>query len=129
MNLVDAAAMLAVLQYILFGTLVANARGKFGVKAPAVAGNEQFERRYRAHINTLELLVILFPSAYAAARYLPHQAVAAAVLLFVVGRFIYWRAYIADPATRSFGFTLSILPVIALALSTLAAVALGKGAA
>jgi hypothetical protein len=36
MNLVDIVAMLAVLQYLFFGGLVGQARGKYGVKAPAV---------------------------------------------------------------------------------------------
>ena len=129
MNFVDAALMLAVLQYIVFGTLVAKARETYGVKAPAITGDEQFERRYRAHANTLELLVVLVPSAYASAHYWPGWVVALAVLVFLVGRLVYWRAYITEPSTRSLGFTLSILPIIALTLSALAAVVMGKGAA
>jgi glutathione S-transferase len=129
MNLVDAALMLAVLQYIVFGTLVAKARGTYGVKAPAITGNEQFERRYRVHANTLELFVVLVPSAYASAHYWPGWVVAVAVLAYLAGRFIYWRAYIAEPSSRSLGFTLSIAPIVALALSALAAALMGKGAA
>jgi glutathione S-transferase len=129
MNLVDAALMLAVLQYIVFGTLVAKARGTYGVKAPAITGNEQFERRYRVHANTLELFVVLVPSAYASAHYWPGWVVAVAVLVYLAGRFIYWRAYIAEPSSRSLGFTLSITPIFALAISALAAALMGKGAA
>jgi glutathione S-transferase len=129
LNYVDAAAMLAVLQYVIFGTLVAKARGTYGIKAPAVSGNEHFERRYRAHMNTLELLVVLLPSAYAAAHYWPGWAVAAAVLVYLLGRVVYWRAYVTEPASRSLGFTLSIAPVLALALCALVPALLGKSAA
>jgi glutathione S-transferase len=128
MNFVDATLMLAVLQYIAFGTLVAKARGTYGVKAPAITGNEHFERRYRAHANTLELLVVLVPSSYASAHYWPGWAVAIAVLIYLAGRLIYWRTYIAEPSTRTFGFTLSIAPIVLLALSALAAALIGKSA-
>jgi hypothetical protein len=129
MNLVDAAAMLAVLQYIFFGTLVAKARGTYGIKAPAVSGNEQFERMYRVHMNTLELLVVFFPSAYAAAHYWPRWIVAITMCVYIVGRFVYWRSYVANPSSRTLGFTLSILPVMTLALCALVPALLGKSAA
>jgi hypothetical protein len=32
----------------------------------------------------------------------------------VVGRIVYARAYIADPSRRSFGFGLSMLPILVL---------------
>ena len=47
---------LALLQYIAFGMLVGKARGKYGVKAPAITGNDVFERYFRVQQNTLELL-------------------------------------------------------------------------
>ena len=71
MNWVDAVAIVAILQYLMFGSLVGQARGKFGVKAPAVSGNENFERIYRVQMNTLELLVVFLPALYASARYWP----------------------------------------------------------
>ena len=48
----------ALLQYFYFGILVGNARGKFNVAAPAITGHPVFERYYRVHQNTLEMLVI-----------------------------------------------------------------------
>lgn len=69
MNLVDAVAMLAVIQYLVFAGMVGKARGTFGVRAPAVTGDERFERVYRVQMNTLELLVALLPAMYVAARY------------------------------------------------------------
>ena len=129
MNFVDAIAMLAVLQYIMFAALVGRARGKFGVKAPAVTGNENFERVYRVQMNTLELLVAFLPALYASARYWPGSYVAAVGCIFIIGRFLYWRAYISAPSTRGLGFLLSIGPVFALVLAALVPAVLGKSAA
>jgi glutathione S-transferase len=129
MNLVDLVAMGALLQFIFFGAQVGQARGKFGVAAPAVTGHEGFERIYRVQMNTLELLVVLLPAMYAAARYWPAWAVAAAGAVYLVGRFIYWRAYVTAPASRGLGFALSIGPVITLVIATIGAIVLGKGGA
>jgi glutathione S-transferase len=46
--------LLAVAFYFLLATRVAVAHGKFGVNLPATTGNPDFERVFRAHINTLE---------------------------------------------------------------------------
>ena len=129
MNLVDIVAMLALLQYLAFGALVGQARGTYGVKAPAVTGSEPFERIYRVQMNTLELLVALLPALYAAAHYWPSSYVAGAGAVYLVGRIVYWRAYVGSPASRGLGFLLSIGPVIGLVLAALVAALLGKGAA
>ena len=125
MNAIDIVAMIAVLQYVGFCTLVGQARGRYGIKAPAVTGHEQFERLYRVQMNTLELLVVLLPVMYASARYWPAWAVAAAGALYVVGRILYWRAYVGTPSKRSLGFALSLAPIFALTLATLVAAVRG----
>ncbi len=122
MNTIHFVAMLTVLQYIFFGALVGQARGRYGVQAPAVTGNEHFERMYRVQMNTLELLVAFIPALYAAGWYWPSWAVAIGGGVFIVGRFIYWRAYVSDPARRALGFVLSIAPTIVLALAGIAGV-------
>ena len=55
--------LLAVLLYFYTGILVAKARGKFGVKAPATSGNADFERVFRVQKNTLEWMPIFLPAA------------------------------------------------------------------
>ena len=129
MNYIDIVAMAAVLQYLVFGGLVGKARGQYGVKAPAVAGNEQFERVYRVQMNTLELLVAFLPALYAASKYWPTWVVAAVGAVYLVGRVTYWRAYVSEPSTRGLGFALSIAPVFGLALAALVPALLGKGVA
>lgn len=127
MNYVDVVAMLALIQFLFFGALVGKARAQYGVKAPAVSGDEQFERVYRVQMNTLELLVPFLPALYVATRYWPAWLVAAIGAVYLVGRVIYWRAYVAAPATRGLGFALSIAPIFVLVLGALVPALLGKG--
>ena len=128
MNYVDLIAVLAIAQLIFFSVLVGRARGLYGVKAPAVTGHELFERAYRVQMNTLELMVAFLPALYIAARYWPHSWVAGAGAVFLVGRLVYWRSYIAAPASRGMGFALSMLPIMALVIASLAAILRGAAA-
>lgn len=44
---VELIAVCAVIEYLVLGTLVGRARGKYKVAAPAITGNPVFERYYR----------------------------------------------------------------------------------
>ena len=129
MQYVDIVAMLAILQYLVFGSLVGRARGKYSIKAPAITGSEAFERIYRVQMNTLELLVALLPAMYVSARYWPAEYVASLGAIYLIGRVLYWRAYVRAPQSRNVGFTLSMLPVFTLVLAGLVPAVLGKSAA
>ena len=129
MNFVDVVAMLAIIQYLFFGTRVSKARELYGVKAPAVKGDERFERVYRVQMNTLELLVAFVPAMYAATRYWPAWAVAATGVIYLAGRFVYWRAYVTEPKSRGVGFVLSIGPVLTIVIATLISATIGGRAA
>ena len=117
MHYVQIVAILAVLQYILFTVFVGRARVKYGVKAPAVIGHEMFERTWRVQMNTLEQLVAFLPALLLAAQYWPPLLMAAIGAVYLVGRMLYWRSYVRDPASRAIGFGLSILPTFALLLA------------
>jgi glutathione S-transferase len=106
--------VLALVQYVVFGMLVGWARGKYGVKAPAVTGHEVFDRYFRVHQNTLELLVVFVPAIWLFGLYVDPTWAALLGLVYVVARVLYLRGYVADPAKREVGFTLSILPVFVL---------------
>ena len=69
MEFVAIVALLALLQYLYFATLVGQARGKFGVNGPAVTGHPVFERYFRVQMNTLELLIALLPGLWLFAYY------------------------------------------------------------
>ena len=120
MHYVEIVTALVVLQYLYFIVLVGRARGRYGVKAPAVTGHEGFERAYRVQMNTLELMVALLPSMLIAARFWPAEWVAGIGAVYLVGRFIYWRAYVGNPSSRGLGFGLSMLPVLVLLLMAFA---------
>ncbi len=119
MHYVELVAILAVIQFIAFGALTGRARARAGLKAPAVTGDEGFERLYRVQMNTLEVLVVFLPALFLAARYWSPVFVAATGAVYLVGRLLYWRAYVADPARRGPGFALSMLPTLVLAIAAL----------
>jgi uncharacterized MAPEG superfamily protein len=119
MEFVAIVTALALLQYIYFAVLVGQARGKFGVNGPAVTGHPVFERYFRVQMNTLELLVAFLPGLWLFAQYVSPTWAAILGGVYIVGRFLYLRAYVADPAQRGLGFGLSMLPTLALLLGGL----------
>jgi uncharacterized MAPEG superfamily protein len=116
MTLVYIVMGLALVQFLFFGYAVGAARGRYGVKAPATTGNEHFERYFRVQMNTLELLVVLVPALPMFAWFVSARWGAALGALYLVGRSLYYYTYVRDPAKRSLGYTLSLLPVAALLL-------------
>jgi glutathione S-transferase len=119
MQYVDLVAVLAVLQYLTFGALTGRERKRSGLKAPAITGDVGFERMYRVQMNTLELLVAFLPSLFLASKYGPSWLVAGLGVVYLMGRLMYWRAYVTDPLTRGTGFMLSMLPTGFLAILAL----------
>ncbi len=109
-------AMLALLQYLGFGVAVGRARGRSGVAAPAVTGNEEFERYFRAHQNTMEQLVIMLPAAFASAHFIGDLYAAAFTALFVGGRQLYFNRYVREPTKRGPGMLLTAAATLALVL-------------
>jgi len=116
---VDIVGLLAIIQLMVFITLVGAARGRYGVAAPATTGHPVFERYYRVQMNTIECLVLLLPGLWLAAKYWPPKYAAIAGAVYLVGRMVYLRSYVRDPATRSFGYSLSAGPAVALVVAAL----------
>lgn len=109
-------AVAALAQFAFFGALVGRARGRYGVRAPAVSGNEIFERYYRVHYNTFEQLMLFLPGLFLSAAYgFGADWISAAVgVVYLVGRQLYLLSYVRDPKTRALGFALSLLPSVGL---------------
>lgn len=114
MNYVHVVAVLAILQFFLFGILVGRARKRYGVRAPAISGHDLFEREFRVHMNTLEQLVGFLPALLIASLYWPNEIIASIGAVYLAGRFLYRHLYIADPARRSPGFLLTVIPTFTL---------------
>jgi glutathione S-transferase len=106
--------LLAILVYFYSSILVSRARGKFGVKLPAISGNPDFERVFRAQMNTLEWLPIFLPALWLFAVYLSDGVAAAIGLAWVIGRILYVLGYAQAVAKRSLGFAIQALAAIAL---------------
>lgn len=114
MALLTIITMLALLEFIAFGLLVGLARGKYDVPAPATTGDERFERAFRVHYNTLEMLVLFIPGLWAFGYYINEYWAAGAGVIYLLARVLYAVSYIRDPGTRGPGLTLSALPVFVL---------------
>jgi hypothetical protein len=111
--------MLALIEYLYFGGAVGKARGQSGIKAPAVTGDEVFERYFRIHQNTLEQLIIFIPAIYASAYYVSDLFAVAAGVVFLIGRALYFRSYARDPDSRTVGMVATMLANLALLLGGL----------
>jgi uncharacterized MAPEG superfamily protein len=116
---VRAVIALALVEYFWFGLQVGRARGTYNVPAPATSGHPIWERMNRAHQNTLEQLIIFIPSVLAFATYVNGLAACALGLVFVVGRFLYFRGYTAEASKRSLGFAVGGLANVVLLVGSL----------
>ncbi|MGX9417210.1 MAPEG family protein [Vibrio sp. RC27] len=122
MPYVELVAILAVCQFLFFGAMTGRARKKTGLLAPAIIGAPEFERMYRVQMNTLELLVAFLPALFIAGKHQDPIWMAVLGSFYIVGRFIYWQAYVKAPASRGIGFMLSLVPTLLLCVFALCGV-------
>ena len=66
----------------------------YNIAAPAVSGNEMFERVFRVHMNTQEQLVVFLPALWIFAGYISPLWAAGLGAVFIVGRAIYASSYV-----------------------------------
>ena len=114
MEYVALVTVLLVSQYMVFIMLVGAARGKSGIKAPAVTGDEGFERAYRVQMNTLEQLMVVLPALWVSGMYFDSLVAALLGLAFFLGRVMYRAGYVKDPEKRGMGFGIGFLAVLGL---------------
>ncbi len=116
---IEIVTLLALAQLLYFSMLVSNARGQYGVKAPATSGHEIFERYYRVQTNTIETLIVFLPALWLAAIHWPPLYMALIGSLYLIGRFVYQRSYVKDPSKRDLGYGLSVIPALLLLIAAL----------
>jgi glutathione S-transferase len=114
--------LLAILVYFYSSVMVSQARGKFGVKLPAISGNPDCERVFRAQMNTLEWMPIFLPSLWLFAIYISDGIAAALGLVWVIGRILYVFGYARAVKDRSRGFAIQALATIALWVGAMGAI-------
>ena len=96
--------LLAIALYFFLATRVAAARGNFGVRHPATTGNPDFERIFRAHVNTLEWMPTFLVPLWLCAIYLSDITAAGLGLVWIVGRAVYFVGYSKAVEQRLPGF-------------------------
>jgi glutathione S-transferase len=101
--------LLVVLHMFVNALMVGRARQKYEIKAPAVTGNEQFERVYRVQMNTIESVLLFLPALWIYAFYVGDKGAASTGLIWLVGRVWYAQAYSSNPAKRGPGFMIAML--------------------
>ncbi len=114
--------VLSVLLYFFVATRVPIARRKFDVKLPAIAGHPDFERVFRAHMNTLEWMPIFLPLLWLCAIYLSDGAAALLGLVWIAGRVLYFRGYAEAVEKRVPGFFIQALACVLLLVGATAGI-------
>lgn len=108
-TLVAIVTILALVLYFVMGMRVGQGRTKYGVVAPAISGNADFERLYRVQANTLEWLPIFLPALWLFALYWDERVAAGLGVVWIIGRFLYMTSYARDASTRGPGFGIQAL--------------------
>jgi glutathione S-transferase len=114
MEFVALVTLLLLCQYVVFMGMCGKARAKSGIQAPAVTGDETFERAYRVQMNTIEQLIIALPAMWVSAMYFKPMLAASLGLVFFVGRLMYRISYMKDPTGRGPGMIVGFLANIVL---------------
>ena len=89
MEFVALVTLLLLFQYMTFMMLCGAARAKADIKAPAMSGDENFERALRVQLNTLEQMVITLPAMWVSGMYFNPTVAAVLGLAFFLGRLLY----------------------------------------
>ena len=119
---------LAIIEYMIFSFLAGMARDKYGIKAPAVSGHPEFERRLRVQQNTLEQMVAFIPALVAFTWVAESIGWSGNVIgsglgvIWLIGRFVYATSYVRDPSSRLVGFLMTVIPTFTLLAATLIAI-------
>jgi uncharacterized MAPEG superfamily protein len=83
------------------------------VPAPATTGNIEFEKRFRAHYNTIEHMVMFLPMMWLSLAQWGDVITASIGGVWLIGRIIYAHHYIKDPLRRTPGLLIGLAALLA----------------
>ncbi|WP_299410288.1 MAPEG family protein [Acaryochloris sp. IP29b_bin.148] len=115
-------SLLALLLYFVVTINVGRARAKYGIPAPQMSGNPDFERVLRVQQNMLEQLIFFLPALWIFCLYLNPIWGSGLGLLWVIGRTLYAWGYYQAAEKRGPGFAIASLSSLGLLLAGLAGV-------
>jgi glutathione S-transferase len=101
--------ILSLLLYLVSTINVIRARVKYGVSAPNLTGNSDFERVLRVQQNTLEQLVLFLPVLWLFSLFVSSLWGTIIGVIWIVGRVIYAWGYYQTPKKRLTGFGVSLI--------------------
>jgi len=114
MNYVYLVTLLMLAEYVLIGYGVSRARTRYGIKAPAVTGDPQFERWFRAQQNTVEQLIAVIPALWIFGLTLNPPWAAALGAVFIVSRAFYVYGYVQSGGGRHYPYAVGYSATMAL---------------
>ena len=119
MSFVSFVAALALLEYLGIVLFTGRARATYNVEAPATSGHPIFERWHRVQQNTVEQLVVFIPALFLFSEQVSNRIAGLLGLVFIAGRALYVRSYVADPKTRGAGFVIGFVATALLVIGAL----------
>jgi glutathione S-transferase len=122
--LVSLVTILALIMFLVVTIKVGGARAKYGVKAPEMTGNPDFERVVRVQQNTLEQLSLFLPALWIFAHFINPLAAAGIGTIWIFGRVLYAWGYYQAAEKRGPGFGISTLATIILLMGSLIGIVL-----
>jgi len=111
--------LIALVQDTWFTVRTGIKRGEHKVEAPAITGNDVWERLFRVQQNTLEQLIIFIPAILIFSYYVSSKWVLIPGALYLIGRQIYSMTYIKNPKNRTVGMSLTFAANVILMLGGL----------
>jgi glutathione S-transferase len=122
--LVSLVTIFSLLLFLFVTINVGRARAKYGVKAPEMSGNIDFERVVRVQQNTLEQLVLFLPALWIFSTFVSPIAAAILGVIWIGGRILYAWGYYQAAEKRGTGFAISSLSTMIMLLGGLGGVIL-----
>lgn len=110
--------VLSLLMYFVISINVGRMRTKHKISPPAITGNPEMERAFRAHQNTLEALIMFLPLLWIFSLYVSSFYGMILGFIWILGRIAFAIGYCIDSQKRIPGFAISALVNLALLIGS-----------